>query len=311
MEFKKLAAGKHNYGSSTNKMEPVEGVANVNFVSPEMTAILRDPKYAGTKKRAKVAHVALFLALSHTVIVEEIKNERKLNASSPDELALVNAAKLFGYDFVGRDADNAVLVLHDGQTEKFQLLNVLEFNSNRKRMSVIVRMPDGRILLMCKGADNMIYDRLSADSKNGEEVRQFLLDCGNEGLRTLALAEREIPEDVYKEWDKGYQEAARAVNGREKKLEEEAEKIEKNMRLLGATAIEDKLQENVGETIDFIKRAGIRFWVLTGDKIETAINIAFSCKLLTNLSVKAVVDCKDSDVVFDKLTKIEQKVILV
>lgn len=56
--------------------------------------------------------------------------------------------------------------------------------------------------------------------------------------------------------------------------------LEKELEIIGATAIEDKLQANVGSTIDAIKKAGIKVWVLTGDKIETAINIGYSCKLL-------------------------------
>eukprot|EP01022_Parablepharisma_sp_SALTPOND_P011832 TRINITY_DN1507_c0_g1_i1.p1 TRINITY_DN1507_c0_g1~~TRINITY_DN1507_c0_g1_i1.p1 ORF type:complete len:1220 (+),score=110.17 TRINITY_DN1507_c0_g1_i1:124-3783(+) len=305
MEFKKLAIGKMRFGSSSANMEPVPGVTNVNFVSPEMMKLLQDPKQS--KKHLKVSHIGLFLALCHTVLVEEKKEGKALNSASPDELALVNAAKYFGFEFVGRDENGAIMILHNGEVIIYPLLNVLEFNSNRKRMSVIVKMPDGKILLLCKGADNMIYERLSHLSKYKDSVQQFLLDCGNEGLRTLALAEKEISEAEYEEWNKGYQEAVRSVYGREKKLDAEAEKIETDMMLLGATAIEDKLQDQVGETIDFIKQAGVKFWVLTGDKVETAINIAYSCQLLTSNSIKMIVDSKDSSSVYEKLTEIEAK----
>jgi len=307
MEFKKIAIGKTRFGSSTAKMPPAPGITNVNFVSPEMFDYLNDSKYKDTKKHSKVSHIALFLGLCHTVLVEETKEGKVLNSASPDELALVNAAKYFGFEFIGRDENGAIMVTRNGTTIRYPLLNVLEFNSTRKRMSVVIRMPDNKIYLLCKGADNVIYERLNEKSKYKEEIKQFLLDCGNEGLRTLALAEREISEQEYEEWNKLYQEAARSVNGREKKIDEVAEKIEKGLFLLGATAIEDKLQENVGETIDFIKQAGVRFWVLTGDKVETAINIAFSCKLLTRRSLKVTVDMKDSAGVYDKLRQIDRK----
>lgn len=308
MEFKMLAVGKMRFGSFDSQMEPVPGVTNVNFVSPEMFEYLRDAKYENTKKRAKVQRMTLFLAVCHTIVIEETKEGNIWNSASPDELALVNAAKLMGYEFVGRDSEGAVLISEEGKTVKYPLLNVLEFNSTRKRMSVIVRTPDNKIVLFCKGADNMIYDRLHTSSKYRKEVEEFMLDCGNKGLRTLALAQREISEEEYAEWNASYIEASRAVNGRAKRLAEEAEKIEKEMFLVGSTAIEDKLQEEVGETIHFIKSAGIKFWVLTGDKMETAINIAFSCRLLTKHSIRGVVDSRDPAEVMEQLQKIREDI---
>lgn len=70
--------------------------------------------------------------------------------------------------------------------------------------------------------------------------------------------------------------------GKEKELERVSELIEFDFELIGSTAIEDKLQEDVGRTISDIKSAGIQVWVLTGDKVETAINIGYSCELLSN-----------------------------
>lgn len=308
MEFKKLAVGKRRFGSSTFNMKPVEGVSNVNFVSPEMFEYLKDEKHRGSKKRKKIEHVLIFLALCHTSLVEETEKGNVLNSSSPDELALVSAAKYLGYEFAGRDENGDIVLQHEGVATKYPLLNVLEFNSSRKRMSVIVRMPDGRILLLCKGADNVIYERLREASKYTKEVQEFMMDCGAEGLRTLALAERAIPEEEYEEWNKLHQEALRAINGRGRLLDEAAELIEKDMMLLGATAIEDKLQEKVGETISFIKKAGIKFWVLTGDKVETAVNIAFSCKLLTKRSIMMTVDATESEKVFKQVTDVVNQI---
>jgi phospholipid-transporting ATPase len=104
------------------------------------------------------------LAICHTVIVEQNDKVITYNASSPDELALVSAARFFGYMFKGRDEDNNVMVEIDGCIIKYKLLNLIEFNSTRKRMTVIVKTEDGKIRVLCKGADSVIIERLHLDS---------------------------------------------------------------------------------------------------------------------------------------------------
>ena len=101
------------------------------------------------------------------------------------------------------------------------------------------------------------------------------------GLRTLCIASADIESHVYEEWNKIFYEASTALVNREKKVSDAAELIEKDLILLGATAIEDKLQDDVPESIAKLSQANIKIWILTGDKQETAINIGFSCKLLT------------------------------
>jgi phospholipid-translocating ATPase len=152
-------------------------------------------------------------------------------------------------------------------------------------MSAIVRMPeDNRIVLFCKGADSVIYSRL----KPGEqaELRQataeHLETFAREGLRTLCIAQRELDEEEYQRWNKEHDLAAAAVHDREDKLEQVADAIERELTLIGGTAIEDRLQDGVPDTIALLADAGIKLWVLTGDKVETAINIGFACNLLTN-----------------------------
>merc|ERR1712130_792406 len=154
--------------------------------------------------------------------------------------------------------------------------------STRKRMSIIVRTPEGEIKLMSKGADSMILERLG----NQEEQRRHydvtinhLETFAREGLRTLCLAVRVIPEADYTAWSVKWKEASSAVNRREEKIEEVAVLIEQDLTLIGATAIEDKLQDYVPETIEKLLEANIHVWMLTGDKQETAINIAKSCRL--------------------------------
>lgn len=183
---------------------------------------------------------------------------------------------------------------------EFQVLNICEFNSTRKRMSAIVRGPDGKIKLYCKGADTVILERLAENNPFVEPTLIHLEVCewrmimkherlicirlsqefASEGLRTLCIAMREIPEEEYERWSQIYDKAATTLVNRAEELDKAAEMIEQNLFLLGATAIEDRLQDGVPDTIYSLQEAGIRVWVLTGDRQETAINIGYSCKLL-------------------------------
>src|SRR5262249_26060065 len=149
-----------------------------------------------------------------------------------------------------------------GAKQTFELLNVLEFNSTRKRMSVIVRTPAGRIVLYCKGADSVIYARLRKDEPNGASTLHQLERFAAVGLRTLCLGRVVLDEARYAEWNKTFYEASVALEDREAKLDAAAEAIERNLSLVGATAIEDKLQVGVPDTIALLARAGINIWVL-------------------------------------------------
>lgn len=160
-------------------------------------------------------------------------------------------------------------------------MNLIEFDSARKRMTVVVRSPEGKILVVCKGADSIIEKRLKPGQKFLAKTNKFLESYATIGLRTLLIAKKEISEEFYAKWSLKYQAAMLSVN-KEKEMNAVAEELEIEFDLVGSTAIEDKLQEDVGRTIHDIKRAGIKVWVLTGDKVETAINIGFACRLLTN-----------------------------
>ncbi|XP_015200795.1 probable phospholipid-transporting ATPase IA isoform X2 [Lepisosteus oculatus] len=219
------------------------------------------------------------MAVCHTVVPEKTEDKIIYQAASPDEGALVRAAKTLGFVFSARTPDSVIIEI-SGQEEKYELLNVLEFTSNRKRMSVIVRTPSGNIRLYCKGADTVIYDRLADNSRYKVITLKHLKQFATEGLRTLCYAVADISESSYQEWIKLYHRASTALQNRVLKLEESYELIEKNLQLLGATAIEDKLQDKVPETIETLMKADIKIWILTGDKQETAINIGHSCKLL-------------------------------
>ncbi|KAI9326698.1 HAD-like domain-containing protein [Zopfochytrium polystomum] len=228
------------------------------------------------------------IALCHDAIpsVDERSHKMIYEAQSPDETALLYSVVNSGMTLTFHAKSTLRLTNADNQTETYEILNTLEFNSDRKRMSVIVRHPDtGKIALFCKGADNIIMARLSTDqSKNPAErltkTDTALREFSETGLRTLMVAFRELTEDEYETFAEEYDAAENALADRETKVAEVAEKIERDLVLLGCTAIEDRLQDLVPESIEYLLRCGIRLWVLTGDKKETAINIGMSSRII-------------------------------
>lgn len=382
----------------------------------------------------RTKHFLLCIALCHTCLPEyKDDGEVIFQAASPDELALVEAARDLGYLLVDRPAQAIVLQTRDAdgtlQTESYQVLDVIEFSSKRKRMSIIVRMPDGRISIFCKGADNVIMSRLRlshlAEQKARDVTRRastrrtleqdqavqrmslqgqsnqnsprnsFALKRGessgplqglrmslgrrstdlhrlsqsegiaawlqrrhtedmspgresaemswnqrqslgrmpsyadgerqidekvasnesaifeacfehidnfaSEGLRTLLYAYRYIDEASYAKWKELYREAETSLVDRQERIEEASELIEQKLELAGATAIEDKLQDGVPETIDKLRRAHIKVWMLTGDKRETAINIGHSAHLCKPVSELFILDVEEGNL-HDTLT---------
>ncbi|XP_035447055.1 probable phospholipid-transporting ATPase IM isoform X3 [Spodoptera frugiperda] len=244
------------------------------------------------------------LALCHTVMPDQKNGRLEYQAQSPDESALVSAARNFGFVFRER-SPNSITIEVMGKTEVYELLCILDFNNVRKRMSVILRK-DGEIRLYTKGADNVIYDRL----KNGNQTdvksktQEHLNKFAGEGLRTLALAWRPLEERGFAEWKRRHHAAALALHDRDEQLDAIYEEIETDLLLMGVTAIEDKLQDGVPETIANLSMAGIKVWVLTGDKQETAINIGYSCQLLTDdMAEVFVIDGASYDDVDRQLAK--------
>ena len=354
----------------------------------------------------KAKQYILAMALCHTCLPEVRDGVLSYQASSPDEVALVHAAQELGYSVVQRSPQSVTLRITNANgtsdLQKYEILDVIEFSSQRKRMSIVVRFPDGRIAIICKGADSAILPRLvkaglakqkvtevrkSADMEHellrnslhesrpsigmsrpsfnakrasgtafseanqllrqpsrrsrsfeagsrapvrddkqrpslstrgksfdfakcamlsapgecaSEDMGRFdflddpyihddptvfsrcfkhLDDFAAEGLRTLVFAQRFVPEDEYKTWKASYTKATTSITNRQDLIEAAAETIEQSLELVGASAIEDKLQKGVPETIDRLRRANIRIWMLTGDKRETAINIAHSARI--------------------------------
>lgn len=278
-----------------DRVRMIEGIRNLHdnpylqddsltFVAPDFISDLAGE--SGEAQKTANHEFMLALALCHTVITEKTPGDPpkiEYKAQSPDEAALVATACHCGFTVLGRSGDEIILSVL-GHEQRYTVLNTLEFNSSRKRMSAIVRLPNGKIMLYCKGADSMIYSRLKLGQQ--AELRKttasHLEMFASEGLRTLCVARRELGEEEYREWSREHDLAAAEVTDRDEKIEVVADAIERDLLLIGGTAIEDRLQDGVPDAIALLGKAGIKLWVLTGDKVETAINIGFSCNLLDN-----------------------------
>ncbi|KAI1505726.1 hypothetical protein F5X99DRAFT_216411 [Biscogniauxia marginata] len=395
--------------------------AQLEMKTEELLEYIR--RYPTAEFSKKAHHFLLCVALCHTCLPETKENgDITFQAASPDELALVQAAQDLGYLLIDRPAQSIKLRLQNSEgeyvTETYEVLDVIEFSSQRKRMSIIIRMPDGRICVFCKGADNIVLSRLrlshlamakaaeverraskrrnieaeraryrrqsyASDPRNSmsrrssffrrdsarkstdlnrhsvmsqdidtwltrretqefdeasanddaynapresmgpsatptagtenydtmidesvaaddgaifERCFQHIGEFASDGLRTLLFVYRYISDEEYDEWKKVYRAATTSLVDRQKRIEEAAESIERDFDLAGATAIEDKLQTGVPETIDKLRRANIKVWMLTGDKRETAINIAHSARLVKPFSEIYILDATTDDV---------------
>lgn len=168
---------------------------------------------------------------------------------------------------------------------RLDVLGLHEFDSMRKRMSVVIRFPNDTVKVLVKGADTSMFSILANDPEKGDDVvcstQKHLCEYSSQGLRTLVVAARDLTVEELQQWQSMYEDASTSLTDRAIKLRQTAALIECNLKLLGATAIEDKLQDGVPEAIESLRQAGIKVWVLTGDKQETAISIGVSCKLLT------------------------------
>ncbi|KAL3838195.1 hypothetical protein ACJIZ3_022786 [Penstemon smallii] len=244
------------------------------------------------------------LSICHTAVPEQ--NEETgvftYEAESPDEGSFLVAAREFGFEFCKRTQSSIFVKerypsYQEPIKREFKLLNLLDFTSKRKRMSVIIRDESGQILLLCKGADSIIFDRLSKNGRTYEQATtKHLNDYGEAGLRTLALAYKKLDEAEYTAWNEEFNKAKTSVGGdREAMLERVSDKMERDLILVGATAVEDKLQKGVPQCIDKLAQAGLKIWVLTGDKMETAINIGFACSLLRQGMKQICVSSTNSD----------------
>uniref|UniRef100_A0A8C7K5H4 ATPase phospholipid transporting 11A n=1 Tax=Oncorhynchus kisutch TaxID=8019 RepID=A0A8C7K5H4_ONCKI len=274
-------------------------------------------------------HEELFfraLCLCHTVQVKEEETVDSIKrgihqgkptsfyiSSSPDEVALVEGMKRLGYTYLRLKDRHMEILNKEDEIERFELLHVLNFDSVRRRMSVIVKSRE--YLLFCKGADSSIFPRV-VSGKMGQ-VRARVEQNALEGLRTLCVAYRSLSLAEYEEACHQLSEAKLALQDREQRLAQAYDLIERDFTLLGATAVEDRLQEKAADTIESLHKAGMKVWVLTGDKMETAAATCYASKLfrrstqILELTKKRTEEQSLHDVLFDlSRTVLRQEIFL-
>uniref|UniRef100_A0A7S1TDZ2 Phospholipid-transporting ATPase n=1 Tax=Compsopogon caeruleus TaxID=31354 RepID=A0A7S1TDZ2_9RHOD len=272
MVFKKCSVGGVVYGwdlddaATSSKVLPVE----------KLSSKLHDQNRSGNLEDVIGEEFFKVLSICHAVVPEPGPDGQSViyQSSSPDEVALATFAKAQGFEFASR-SNKEIFVQRDGHEEAYEILGVIDFDSTRKRMSVIVRGPDAKVKVYTKGADSVILSRLAP----GQSLNKAKDDIGAfavEGLRTLALAYRQVDDAWFDQWSKRYAEARGSLTDREREVEVVADEIERALTFVGVTAIEDKLQDGVPDTLRSLRQAGIAIWILTGDKQETAINIGLS-----------------------------------
>jgi len=209
-------------------------------------------------------------------------------ASSPDELAIVKAAASLGHVFKSRTGSNMTIVIN-GTERNAEVLAIIEFTSDRKRMSTLIKTDKGKYYLFCKGADSVILPRLCPKNNSSEYINNSMSELevyAREGLRTLCFAYRELSETQCNDWLSEWHDASSEATQHQVALDTAADKLECNLVLLGATGVEDKLQDGVQDTIACLLKANIRIWMLTGDRMETAVSTGFLSGLLQSKTIQ-------------------------
>ncbi|TMW56547.1 hypothetical protein Poli38472_006557 [Pythium oligandrum] len=294
--------GKH-YGGEIREDELEASTTDVKsdssrYVAFDPTELFADLA-AGGQRGTRIQFFLRHLALCHTLIPAKSFSEMcaainpEYSASSPDEQALVSAAAYCNVRFVHR-SPSSITLLEPGTSTPvvYKVLNVLEFDSDRKRMTIIVETPESDIVLLCKGADNVILERLEVTPTSQElidDVYSQLSEYARTGMRTLCLASKHINRSDYEAWNERFQAAHSSMEelvkrrqGLANAIEPLMNEIEQGLVLLGVTAVQDKLQQGVPKTLSLLQETGIKVWTLTGDKMETAVNIGYACNLLSD-----------------------------
>ncbi|KAL1197082.1 Phospholipid-transporting ATPase 1 [Cardamine amara subsp. amara] len=268
-------------------------------VDPVLFQLTKTGKATEEAKRAN--EFFLSLAACNT-IVPIVTNTSDPNVKlvdyqgeSPDEQALVYAAAAYGFLLIERTSGHIVINVR-GEMQRFNVLGLHEFDSDRKRMSVILGCPDMSVKLFVKGADSSMFSVMNECYGDVIQATKNQLHAySSDGLRTLVVGMRELNDSEFEQWHSSFEAASTALIGRAGLLRKVAGNIETSLRIVGATAIEDKLQRGVPEAIESLRIAGIKVWVLTGDKQETAISIGFSSRLLTRNMRQIVINSNSLD----------------
>ena len=253
-----------------------------NLISTSLKG--NEPKIKKSLKRHRNklfrdAITAMCLCNNVTPIVDDNDNSKMTyQASSPDEVALVKFAETLDMKLVARTDKLITIVDAAGNEEEFDVLANFPFSSDTKRMGIILKnRKHGHIIYYLKGAENVMMRFVKPDSVT--TISEHAENLATKGLRTLVLTEKLISQEDFDEWNKEYEEAKTSMEDRQKKIAEVVAKLENNMEFLCVTGVEDLLQNDVATTIDNLRNAGMKVWMLTGDKVETATCISISAGL--------------------------------
>ncbi|KZT21321.1 protein transporter [Neolentinus lepideus HHB14362 ss-1] len=314
MEMKKLHMGTMSYGYDS--MDEVVHQLAVAFgtsgdaAHKRQGSMMTGVQLATRGRRdmsSRVKDIVLSLALCHNVTpVTNDDGTVTYQASSPDEVAIVQWTESVGLTLVFRDRTRIGLQTPTGGRINFEVLDIFPFTSESKRMGIVVRdAQSGEITFLQKGADVVMAKIVQRNDWLEEE-------CGNmarEGLRTLVMARKRLSEQSYADFKERHHEASIQLEGRNEAMATVvAETLEHDLELLGLTGVEDKLQDEVKSTLELLRNAGIKIWMLTGDKIETATCIAISTKLVArNQYIHQVAKLKTSSEVRDQLEFLQSK----
>ena len=253
-----------------------------NLISTSLKG--NEPKMKKSLKRhrnklIRDAITAMCLCNNVTPIVDDNDNSKMTyQASSPDEVALVKFAETLDMKLVARTDKLITIVDAAGNEEEFDVLANFPFSSDTKRMGIILKnRKHGHIIYYLKGAENVMMRFVKPDSVT--TISEHAENLATKGLRTLVLTEKLISQEDFDEWNKEYEEAKTSMEDRQKKIAEVVAKLENNMEFLCVTGVEDLLQNDVATTIDNLRNDGMKVWMLTGDKVETATCISISAGL--------------------------------
>ncbi|ELA42888.1 phospholipid-translocating P-type ATPase, flippase [Vittaforma corneae ATCC 50505] len=240
---------------------------------------------------SKIYDLIEALSVCHSVMPIESEEGIQYQASSPDEVAMVNYTGQVGMKLVARDNHKMHIQNPKGEIVTYEILYTFPFNSDTKRMGIILKKDDEYIFFE-KGADTVMKSIV----KENDWIEEETDNMAREGLRTLVIAKKVISESEFSKFAKAYNTAKMSLVNRNEKMLEEQCKLEKDLDVVGLTGVEDKLQDKVKQTLESLRNAGIKIWMLTGDKIETAISIAFSSRLLTkNDHYMIIANCTSKD----------------
>ena len=279
--------------STFHKYEMFENILDENKMKSEIkydNYILKSPKDKSLKlsletQKDIIEHYWYALSLCHTCTIQSNDDgTEEYICVSPDSIELVKTAKDQGWRFIesGTSSIKRIRLGKDGQFRNdIERLQLIEFNSERKRETVIVK-DRGLIKVYVKGADSVIEERLSNKTNKSilKQCKYYINKFSSHGYRTLFIAMKIISQKEYDEYNEKLKQAQMSEIDKDKKVEALNNKIESDLFLIGATIVEDKLQENVPETIKKLRIANIKIWMLTGDKMNTAYNIGLSCNLI-------------------------------